>query len=174
MDISGKMPGMAPAKAGSTPALGRVTYKDAWPNIDVTYTATQAGLAESAYTLQPGARAADIRLKYNTPVQLTEDGALSFSFESGNLTESAPIAFQEIAGKRLPVDVRFTLKDGEVGFALGAYNPNLPLTIDPTYEWHTFYSSSCGNSGNAITSDVSGNIYVAGWRVRPHLTVETF
>ena len=149
-------------KMEGAPALGRVIYQNVWPHINVTYTAAKTGLTESTYTLHPGAQPADIRLKYNTPVQLLEDGSLTFAFETGNMTESAPVAFQDVNGKRLPVAARFTLHDSEVGFTLGAYNPNLPLTIDPTYEWHTFYGSSSTDYGTAITKDTSGNIYIAG------------
>ena len=58
------------------------------------------------------------------------------------LTESAPVAWQEIGGRRVPVDVAFVVSsDSSVSFRLGAYDRRYPLTIDPTYEWHTFYGS---------------------------------
>jgi len=151
----------ASTQAGSTPALGRVIYQGAWRGVDVIYTSAQSGLSESSYIVQPGARPADIRLKYNTPAQLMENGTLRFAFETGYMTESAPIAFQDINGKRVSVAVRFILNEGLAGFAVGAYNPNYALTIDPLYAWHTFYGSSSVDYGTAITSDGRG-IYVAG------------
>jgi CSLREA domain-containing protein len=149
-------------QTGSTAALGRVTYQGAWRGVDVSYTSAQGGLAKSSYILQPDARPADIRLKYNTPAQLVEDGTLRFAFETGFMTESAPDAFQDIDGKRAAVAVRFTLNEGLVSFDVGVYNSDHALTIDPVYVWHTFYGSSSNDFGYAITSDGSGNIYVAG------------
>lgn len=147
------------------PVLGRVTYPGVWRGVDVIYTASQAGIAESSYIVQPGAHPADIRLKYNTPVQLMEAGTLRFAFETGYMTESAPIAFQDVNGQRVAVAVRFTLNEDLVDFAVGAYDPDYALTIDQNYVWHTFYGSAedADDAGKAITHDASGNIYVAGY-----------
>ena len=154
--------GTGSVKTGSAQALGHVTYPNVWPGVDVIYTPVQGGLAESTYVVQPGAKPQDIRLTYNTPVQLMNDGTLRFVFETGYLTESEPVAWQEIDGKHRPVNVHFMLDNGEVGFAIGAYNPNHPLTIDPTYVWHTFWGSAGFDEGSAITYDSNGNIYIAG------------
>ncbi|RPJ39196.1 MAG: hypothetical protein EHM35_02925 [Planctomycetaceae bacterium] len=138
-------------------------YADVWPGVTVGFAATADGLAESTYTLQPGARPADIRLSYNTPVQLMPDGMLRLAFESGYISESAPVAYQDVAGRRIPVPVHFAVKKGIVGFEVGAYDPAYALTIDPTYTWHTFYGSSTEDYGTAIARDGSGNIYVGGY-----------
>jgi hypothetical protein len=138
-------------------------YGMAW----ILYRTAQGGLIESTYIIQPGARPTDIHLKYNTPVRLLENGTLEFAFETGFITENAPIAFQDINGKRFSVEVHFTISEGLVGFNVGDYNPNYTLTIDPIYSWHAFYGTSNGlpsgiDDGKAITTDGSGNIYVAG------------
>ncbi len=162
----GQMPaGQAAASSAEvdhTPALGQVTYRDMWPGVDVIYTAAQGGLVESTYVVQPGADPAWIQFQYNVPVELMQDGALRFAFESGQMTESAPVAFQEIDGRHLAVSVHFVLNDGQVGFAVGAYDPACTLTIDPIYAWHAFYGSTSTDRGRAITNDADGNLYVAG------------
>ena len=56
-----------------------------------------------------------------------ESGTLRFAFETGYITESVPIAFQDIDGKRHSVAVNFTLTESLVGFAVGSYNPNYVL-----------------------------------------------
>ena len=154
-----------PTRASGTPALGKVTYPGAWRGVDVIYACAQGGLAESSYIVQPGARPEVIRLKYNTPAQLMDNGTMRFAFETGYMTENAPIAFQDINGQRVEVAVRFTLNEDLVSFAVGAYNPDYALTIDPNYVWHTFYGAagSSDDAGRAITRDASGNIYVAGY-----------
>jgi hypothetical protein len=62
---------------------------------------------------------------------LNENGTLTIAFESGALTESAPIAWQDINGQRVSVEVAFSLSRGErgeneVSFTLGKYDPRYP------------------------------------------------
>ena len=59
--------------------------------------------------------------------------------------------------------VAFRVTGDEVGFSVGKYDPIYPLTIDPTYTWHTFYGSSGINDGSDIATDGSGNVYVTGY-----------
>ena len=48
-------------------------------------------------------------------------GALSVRVGAGAVSEDAPVAWQEIGGRRAPVAARYTLAaDGTAGFALGA------------------------------------------------------
>ena len=70
-----------------------------------------------------------IRLKYNVPFEKQQNGSLSFKFEKGNLTESAPIAWQEIDGKRIPVTVAFKVSGDEVELSVGKYDCGRPLII---------------------------------------------
>ena len=144
--------------------LGEVTYPNLWPGISVIYQQPADGIVKSTYYLEPGADAGQIRLAYNVPVHLEATGRLLFEFETGQMSESAPVAWQEIAGQRVPVKVSFCLiSEREVGFALGAYNPDHSLVIDPTLQWNTFLGSSGGEEGCGIAVDASGNVYVTGY-----------
>ena len=148
---------------GRAQPLGVVTYPDVWRGISIEYRAGEGSIVKSTYTLAPGADAAQIRLRYNVPVALQSDGSLRFSFGRGYISESAPMAWQEMDGARVPVAVAFTvLAGGEVGFRLGAYDPRYPLTIDPTYVWHTFYGSGSADCGYGIAVDGGNNVYITG------------
>ena len=181
---------------GQSKPLGVVTYRELWRGIDVEYRAAAGSIAKSTYTVAPGANPMQIRLRYNVPVTLQSDGSLQYAFGRGYVSESAPIAWQEIDGKRVPVQVAFRVlnrespianrespianrderyaireritsdstryANPEVGFRLGAYNPRYTLTIDPNYQWHTFYGSSSSDTGIGIAVDGSGNVYVTG------------
>jgi hypothetical protein len=143
--------------------LSKVVYQDLWEGISLTYIATKAGITESIYHVAPGADVSKIKLKYNVPVEKQKDGSLKFKFSTGNLTESAPIAWQEINGRRQAVKVAFVIKDETIGFAVGKYDRTRQLIIDPTYQWHTFHGlSSSVDSATGITTDSSGNVYVTG------------
>jgi hypothetical protein len=157
----------APAKGviTKTSPLGKIVYQNLWDGISLTYEAAKDGITESTYHVAPGSDVSKIRLSYNVPVEMKKDGSLNFKFETGNVSETAPIAWQDIDGTRKAVEVAFRIKDGAVGFSVGNYDRTLPLTIDPTYKWHTFYGSNGDYDENVaygITTDAGGNIYVTG------------
>ena len=117
----------------AAPALAEVRYPGLWDGVDLRYRAAPGGIAESVWTLAPGADIAKAKLRYNRPLALNPDGSLRIRFETGTLTESAPVAWQDKDGQRLPVAVAFALQgERELGFTLGAHDPSLPVQIDPT------------------------------------------
>jgi hypothetical protein len=144
--------------------LGNVTYANLWEGISLTYKSAKDGITESVYHVAPKADVSKIRLKYNARVEMKKDGKLNIKFSKGYITESAPVAWQYIDGKKKPVEVAFRIKDGEVGFSVGKYDKTSPLIIDPTFDWHTFYGATASYQDNAssIAIDGSGNIYVTG------------
>ena len=144
--------------------LGVVTYPNLWDGITLTYDNPSDGIIRSTFQVEAGADPNQIALRYNVPIELDESGNLVFSFETDILTASAPIAWQEIEGKRVPVDVVFNIHSSSsiVGFSLGSYDPAYMLKIDPTIAWNTFLGSANSDEGNAIAADTSGNIYVTG------------
>ena len=147
------------------PELGKVSYPDLWPGITLNYEAKKGGIAESTYTINPKADTAKIRIKYNAEAAIQEDGTLRFMHptEKGYFTMSAPVAWQEIKGKRVNVDVAFNdYGDNVIGFKVGAYDKNHPLIIDPTLTWNTFLGGSSSDYGYSIAVDTSGNVYVTG------------
>ncbi len=147
---------------GMAAPLSRVTYTDLWDGISLTYTATAGGVYTTTYTIAPEADARNIRLRYNAPLTLNRDGTLTIAFETGALSESAPIAWQQINNQRLPVDISFEVHGQEVSFAVGAYDPRYELTVDPSLIWNTFLGGGDADVSHAIAVDGSGNVYVAG------------
>jgi hypothetical protein len=150
------------------PTLSKVVYEGLWEGISLTYEPREGGIVESTYQIGPGADVSKIRLRYNAAVEAQRDGSLNFKFERGYPTESPPMAWQEIGSRRVPVEVAFGVSGGEVGFSVGKYDPRYPLTIDPTYAWHTFYdtptTSTYGDySPGPLAVDSSGNVYVTGY-----------
>ncbi|HTZ18735.1 MAG TPA: SBBP repeat-containing protein [Dissulfurispiraceae bacterium] len=144
-------------------ALRKVIYKNLWPGITLVYSATRDGITESTYLISPGADVSKIRLQYNVPVELRKNGEIRFKFAKGYVTEAAPVAWQEIDGKKVSIKIEYQLSGGAVGFKVGKYDRTKQLVIDPVYSWHTFYGSSGYDSGNGIVTDSSGNIYVTGY-----------
>jgi len=106
-----------------------VTYPNLWECVTLVYEHTAGGVVKSTYHIAPSQGTTEakshvpvefIRLRYNVPVSLDSGGNLLLDFETGQMRESAPVAWQDIAGKRIPVNVKFRiLSECEVGFSIG-------------------------------------------------------
>ena len=135
-----------------------VIYENLWKGISVTYEARRTGIAESTYTVSPGADVKNIQVRYNAEVTIQQNGTLSFTHptSNGSYTMSAPVAWQEKHGTKIPVQVAYTkLSDTAIGFTTGSYDRTLPLVIDPVYQWHTFHGSSNADGGYGIAVDTA-------------------
>ncbi len=153
--------------ATRTQALRQVSYRNLWPGITLAYEVTAGGIFESIWQIAPGAAPDQISLHYNTPVEVETGGSLKIRYETGWMHESAPIAWQQINGLRIPIQVAFRktkTESGEVviGFDVGQYDSSHPLLIDPVLQWNTFMGSTSTNEGLAIAVDDAGNVYVTG------------
>lgn len=145
------------------PQLGTVTYPDLWDGISLVYEKDSKGLVKCTYHIALGTRTSQldqIRLAYNVPVSMNDRGQLLLKFKTGQFIETVPVAWQEIGGKQIPVDVAFRiLSENEVGFDVGTYDPFFPLVIDPVMRWDTFMESADHDFTSGITVDRSGNVY---------------
>lgn len=147
------------------PTYSRIAYADLWDGITLTYSGTVNRLKHE-FVVQPGADPARIRLAYRgATIRLNEAGQLEVSTPAGGFTDDAPLAYQEVNGRRVPVAVRYALADDATyGFRLGDYDPGLPLVIDPVVLIHCGYIGGVNDDrGNDIAVDAMGNAYITGW-----------
>ncbi|MGD2145431.1 MAG: SBBP repeat-containing protein [Anaerolineae bacterium] len=163
-----------PSRNGTKLPLGRVSYPHLWEGVTLIYERAEGGIARSSYLIEPAADVGQIRLRYNVPVELDAGGYLVMRLQTGEMMETAPVAWQEINGDRVPVDVAFRLVDAEtgsrrsagtgpeVGFGVGEYDLDYALMIDPTLVWHTFLGGTAPDYGRAIAVDGNGDVYVVG------------
>ena len=151
----------------TTQPIRHVAYSAVWPGIDLVYDMVDNGIVESTWKIAKGFNPDQIRLRYNRPVSIEKSGELKVDFEIGWMSESAPVAWQEIDGRRVDVQVTFKKidtadNDSLVGFELGQYDPAYSLLIDPLVNWHTYMGSTYDDFAVDIALDGSGNIYVLG------------
>ena len=123
-----------------------------------------ANNVEKIFVVAPGAEPARIRvgLEGVDAMRVLEDGRLELDTPLGQITFSAPVAFQEQAGQQTPVAVAYKLIDGGYAFELGAYDRSMPLVIDPLLS-STFIGGTGDDVGMAVATDLEGNVYVAGY-----------
>ena len=165
--VSALVPATGPEGTAGDPMrrrpLGHVAYAEVWPGIGVVYDGPGHGIVRSTWTVAPGSDPARIRLRYNRPVRISEAGELAVSFVTGTAGESRPIAWQDVDGRRVPVEVAFRqIGDNVIGFSVGDYRRDVELTIDPTLTWNTFLGGSGPDYGYGIAVDSDGNVYVVG------------
>ena len=86
----------------------------------------------------------------------------------GQIRWNRPVVTQ--AGVRVEGQFRL-LAHNSVGFALGPHNRHQPLVIDPVLSYSTYFGASGNDGATAITTDPSGNVYVAGLTTSQNLPV---
>jgi hypothetical protein len=152
------------------PTYGAVVYRAVWPGIDVRVTG-KAGALKYAFRVHPGAHVSDIRLAYSgvRGIDLARDGSLVLATALGPLSDSRPVSYQRIDGRRVPVDSAYALgPGGAVGFTAGAYNPRYPLVIDPELEYSTYLGGVREDfPTGGIAIDRYGNAYISGRTFSP-------
>ena len=157
------------------PTYDSITYRTLYPGIDLTYQG-DANSLKGTYTVASHADPSLIRWRYSPVegVSLDEAGNLQIGISSSRshatgqnelstLMESAPVAWQEIEGRRVAVRVSYRLlPDSAIGFSVGTYDPNRPLIIDPTLVYNRSFGGSSSEVNHAIAVNSEGNAYIAG------------
>lgn len=146
-------------------AVSKVSVDEVYPGVQAIYYANQSAQLEYDFVMKPGAAPEQIRFRVAgaDSVQVDASGNLVLKIDSEEIRQHQPIAYQETHGVRTPVTASYHLNaDGTVGFALGHYDRNLSLTIDPVLDFVTYMGGKKMDLGHGIALDGSGNIYVAG------------
>jgi hypothetical protein len=152
----------APASASS---WGRVALGEVWPGVRVALAARGRNV-EKLFTLAPGTAAGAIALTVDGGrLALGTDGSLVVHRPGGGelVRFTTPVAWQELAGGRAPVAVRYRLAaaDGSrYGFTLGAHDPDHPVFIDPLIQ-STYLGGSADDWACGVAA-VGDRVYVAG------------
>lgn len=146
------------------PTYAQVTYRELWAGIDLDLVGRDGAL-KGTYTVAPGSDPRVIRWRYAGARSLRPGaaGALEVDLGARSLSEAAPVAWQEAGGRRHPVEVAYAVgSDGSVSFATGAYEPSLPLVIDPYLVYSTLIGGSDLDDGRDIAVDAYGSVYITG------------
>jgi hypothetical protein len=144
--------------------FGRVEYHNLYPGVDLVFYGNQRQL-EYDYVVAPGTDPGVIKLAIDGTESMTLDdqGDLVLHTSGGDVLEHAPVVYQDSGGVRQPVSGQFVLEgDGQVGFALGAYDHSQPLIIDPVLSYSTYLGGAGEDDGYGIAVDAAGNAYLTG------------
>jgi hypothetical protein len=151
-------------------ASSKIAYRDLWPGIDLVYYGT-ANRLKYEFVVRPGADPSRVRLAYRgaESVTLTPEGRLEVSTPLGGFQDDVPVAWQEIGGKKVPVDMAYTLtEEGDrehvYGLRIGEYDRTRALVIDPAVLVYCGYIGGVDQDyGTGVAVDSAGNAYVTGY-----------
>jgi len=147
------------------PTYARIVYEDLWPGIDLVYRG-EVGRLKHEFVVAPGSDPQRIRFEVRgaTAVRLDAEGDFVLETPLGSFEDARPIAYQERDGVHVEVPAAFALDGTRLAFTLGAFDPTLPLVLDPdTILYSGFLGGSGDDEGFGIAVDLSGAACVTGW-----------
>ena len=151
--------------AQATRPAGIVQYDDLVGPNDVRYLATEDGLRYDVL-VEPGSDPSGLSIDFTGASSVELDGAGDLVIGVGGadpLRFSAPVAFQDVDGRRVDVAVRYGLRDDDtVGFDLGTYDPLRPLVIDPSLDLSTYLGGTGVDRFWDVALGPDGSIYTVG------------
>jgi hypothetical protein len=172
---SGVLPGVTNYYLGNDPArwrtgvegYARLRYPGVLPGVDVVYHGDDQEHLEYNLVLAPGANPGKVALLFEgaESVRIDAGGQAVLRLPGGgDLVQTAPVAYQTDAkGRRQPVGVRYELRDGALGFALGDFDRRRELVIDPSIVFATALAGNGAESAGGVAVDPSGETVVVGF-----------
>jgi hypothetical protein len=146
------------------PQYSRVLYHQIYRGIDLTYYGAGQRL-EYDFVLGPRADPGKIRLAVDGAdrIRIDDGGDLVMTVGRAEIREGKPFVYQDTpAGRRRIEASYFPLGGNAVGFKIARYDRRVPLVIDPTLVFSTYFGGNGNDGGHGIALDASGNIYICG------------
>ena len=146
------------------PLFGQVEYRGLYRGVDLDFLG-EARQIEFNYVVHPGADPSQIALGLDgaKALAVTPDGNLTITTPAGSVQLHKPVAYQQDHGLRRTVDARFIAdRDNRITFAVGGYDRNQDLVIDPTVSYSTYFGGGTSDQAAGIAVDGSGNSFIAG------------
>lgn len=140
-----------------------VLYRGLYDGIDARFHGTQ-GTLKFDLLVSPGTApdAIAMRLDGADHLRLDRAGDLVLTVGGGEVRKPRPVIYQDIDGRRVPVDGGYRLQGNRVTFRLGQYDRRHTLVIDPTVDSATYLGGTLSDQINAVAYGPNGDIYVAG------------
>jgi uncharacterized protein (TIGR03437 family) len=159
--------GSDPAKWRVGAAMyGRAAYRGVYKGIDLVFHGSSGSL-EYDFVAHPGANPGQIGLDIAgaSALHLDSDGSLVIDTAAGDIRWKKPEVYQWKDGERQPIAGKFAVRGRRVEFALGGYDHDRDLVIDPTMTYATYLGGSDNEASRGVAVDSAGNIYVTGFTV---------
>jgi len=159
----------------NVPHYLKVKYEDLYPGVDLIYYGNQQQL-EYDFIVAPRAEPSTIRFTFEgtQDLEIDAEGDLILRTQSGKVRQRKPFIYQETGGQKRKIDGWYVKTEKQqVGFGIGAYDPSIPLVIDPVLIYSTYLGGSGDDRVEGIATDGAGNVYVAGYTTSPTFPTTT-
>lgn len=152
------------------PLSRNLRYAEIAAGVDMVFHGRD-GRLEYDLEVQPGADFSSVTLGADGPMRfaLQPDGSVELrgangsSCGTGAMHLLAPVAYQEIDGRRQEVAAAFTIDErGRLGFDVPQYDHRRALTIDPVVAYTKMIDVDNSTSIQALQVDGNGDVFIAG------------
>lgn len=137
-----------------------ITLNNLYDGIDLHYYEKNGELKHD-YLVAPHADYKQIRLQVKgAGISVNKDGSLLLTTPLGDVQEGAPLVYQRGIQKK----ARWKVENNSLCFEIEKYDPGAELVIDPvTRAWGTYYGGTGVDYAYSCATDISGNVYMAGY-----------
>lgn len=153
------------------PTFSKVRVGKLYPGIDLVYHGNQKRL-EYDFEIAPGANPKAIQIHFSgaEKISINAQGELILTVNGGEIRQPMPEIFQIVGGEKNSISGGYKILDARtISFAVGDYNHSLPLVIDPTIAFSTYFGGTGGDIPWAVAWDAADSaIYVAGQTFSKH------
>ncbi len=137
----------------------KITYKNIYPHIDIEYVFHEKGGLEYSLTLHPGADPSQVKMVYDSHVDLNNAGEIRISTKFGDIIDHAPLTFYGNNHSSI-IASNFTKTGKTVSFQLANYDNTKTVVIDPWTQTPAYATNwdcvwECDKDG-------AGNVYIIG------------
>ncbi len=175
------------------PTYGTVNLGEVYKGIELKLKA-YGNTIEKLFHVKPGGNPDTIQLKLSgsESLHVNKKGELEIETLLGTVIFTKPIAYQEIDGNRVEVEVDYQIaycgqqvskcnenlkseirnlqSKSVYGFTVASYDKSKELIIDPLLS-STYLGSTSDDLSRTITMNSNGDIYVAGWTMSSNLPI---
>jgi uncharacterized repeat protein (TIGR01451 family) len=148
--------------SASAKIASRVVLGEPWRGIRADLQVADGGF-EKRFHLAPGVSPQAIRIQLDgaEALAVSADGRLLLGTGLGEVEMSAPIAWQHIKGRQVPIEVAYAITaERSYGFRLGAHDPRHGVVIDPIVR--STFAGAGGDESVATVVAVDDAVYLAG------------
>ncbi|HSU55938.1 MAG TPA: SBBP repeat-containing protein [Candidatus Dormibacteraeota bacterium] len=150
-------------RAGVT-TFSQVRVDNLYPGVQMVYHGS-ADQLQFDFTVAPGGDPGVIAIRFDgvTRLTLNSEGDLIISLGPHQIIQPRPTIYQLIGGAEQAVTGGYVLKGPRtVQFSIGNYDRSLPLVIDPSLSYSSYFGGNSSDLALAVKVDTNGFVYVAG------------
>ncbi|MFZ5553531.1 MAG: gliding motility-associated C-terminal domain-containing protein [Bacteroidota bacterium] len=141
---------------------GEITWKKLYTGIDLRLFTHEEHL-EYEYKIAPGTDVSQIRQTYDGAEVQIENGNLLVTTTLLTVTETRPVAWQMVNGKKKNVACEFSLNGNTVSYVFPkGYDKTKELIIDPVLIFGSSSGSTADNFGMTATYSSQGHLFTGG------------